>query len=687
MDLCSRRRACLLCACVVHAGASAWAASPVAEDSLDKVVVSAKRPVAASDTDASAPTILTEKLTKLPGGFGDPLQAIYSLPGIVQTEDGGGEPAVRGSGPDDNRFLIDFLPASFVFHDLGNSIFNEDLVRDFGLKAAGYGAPYGGATGAVFDVSLREPRNQPLTATLNASLLQASGLIEGRLGDTQAFYLSYRESLLPILLPLIYDEEKEKEDDTYFRDYPRATDFQAKYSWTPDERNRLSIFALGARDTTAVDLGAGSEDALRDPGLTGRYSVDTRFSTAGARWAYDNGIDTWQIAAGQRLDSRKDRQGNNREFLELDLDEKTYKGQYSRALSSTYTVRIGSELQKQEYDYSVAARYRSCTAFSPDCDSDPGDFVSDARVQSVETFGGFLENTWAPSSRVSLTAGVRYTNNRYLDEKHVEPRVSFRVPLTTTLDLHGAWGKYHQMPEPEEIFPVFGNTSLRSPQATHSVLGLSQKLASGWSWTSDLYYKDLSRLVVDVDDPAIRYLNRAAGKAYGAEIMINKDRVDPADPWYGWVTLSLARTERRNEITGTTTRFDYETPVVANVVLNYRFARRWEAGARWNFRSGMPYTPIIGNTPNPAFPGYYLPVYGSLNSARASPYHRLDLRVERRFEARRIRGSYYFELINAYARTNGGSVEYKPTAGSSSYTLEEEEGLPLIPSAGIKLIF
>jgi hypothetical protein len=80
-------------------------------------------------------------------------------------------------------------------------------------------------------------------------------------------------------------------------------------------------------------------------------------------------------------------------------------------------------------------------------------------------------------------------------------------------------------------------------------------------------------------------------------------------------------------------------------------------------------------------------VYGELNGSRASPYHRLDLRVERQFVGNRLRGSVYLDIINAYARENGGAVEYKPIPNSSSYELEEEDALPLLPSIGIKLVF
>ena len=176
--------------------------------------------------------------------------------------------------------------------------------------------------------------------------------------------------------------------------------------------------------------------------------------------------------------------------------------------------------------------------------------------------------------------------------------------------------------------------------------------------------------------PGVRHMGNA--------LLVNRDR---GDRWYGWLSLSASKTERRNGLTGESIPFDYDVPVVANLVLSYRINSTWEAGLRWNLRSGMPYTPIIGNKPNPDYPGYYLPVYGALNSERAKPYHRLDLRIERKFDYGRVTGSYYLDIINAYARKNGGAVNYEAIEGSSEYRLEEEESLPFFPSFGIKITF
>ncbi|HEX2585076.1 MAG TPA: hypothetical protein VHL14_08085, partial [Steroidobacteraceae bacterium] len=252
------------------------------DGSMDTVVVTGvKKP------DETEQTEQTKKLSMVPAMMGDPLQAVFSLPGIVQTNEAISLPAVRGSGPDDNTFLIDSLPASFIFHSiLGYSIFNENLIRDFGVRAAAFGANYGDATGAVFDITLREPRNQPLRTTLESSFLLASVLTEGRISAKQAFYVSYRESMIHLVLPLLDKKDQTGLDDVSFDHYPRSRDWQLKYTLTANDYNRISLLALGAQDSAAADFGLNSNVALIDPGSAGKTSIGTKFNSEGLKWDY-----------------------------------------------------------------------------------------------------------------------------------------------------------------------------------------------------------------------------------------------------------------------------------------------------------------------------------------------------------------------------------------------------------------
>jgi TonB dependent receptor len=641
---------------------------------------------AARHADANTePSQQTRQLLDVPGSLGDPLQAVYSLPGVVQTSDDGGQPAVRGSGPQDNAYLIDSLPASFVFHDFGNSIFEESLIQDFGLLTAGYGPRYGKATGAVFDIRLRQPRTQPLKYTLEASALRATAMVEGGLSDNQAFYVSYRESLYHLILPYV-EQDQQKNDDTKFVQYPRSRDFQAKYVWNINAQQRLSLLTLGAQDKTALNYGKNSDVALLDPGSTGTSSIDTRFASQAISWRYDDGITQLNSALGYLRESRRDRVANGKEYADIDTDEWSLKSSYERALGTRQTGVAGVELYDQVFHYRVNARYRSCSAFSPECATDPGELVQARDQQTMRSQAVFAQDTLTLFNKLSVTAGWRYSHNQYLQETHLEPRASFTLPLTSPWELHGSWGRYHQLPEIVQMIPVFGNPQLRSLRATHYVTGVSYAAGQRITWNADVYYKQLRKLVVDVSDGS-QYQNQAHGTAYGAELMVRRNLLHPQDRFYGWFTLSLSRTQRENDLRNQTIRFDYDTPLVVNLVGNYRFGPQWSAGMRWNFRSGYPYTPITGNVENPDFPGYYVPVYGPLNSARAAAYHRLDLRVERQFGHGRFKGSYFFDLINAYARNNGGAVVYKPIPGTRDYRLETTDSLPLIPAAGIRINF
>ena len=70
----------------------------------------------------------TAKLFKVAGIANDPLSAVFTLPGVVYAGgDAGGEPAIRGSSPEDNAFYIDNMPAGYIFHLFGDSIFNENV--------------------------------------------------------------------------------------------------------------------------------------------------------------------------------------------------------------------------------------------------------------------------------------------------------------------------------------------------------------------------------------------------------------------------------------------------------------------------------------------------------------------------------------------------------------------------------
>jgi len=256
-----------------------WQQPADAQENLAKQEMEEVRVTASQSRLKFEPSLQTQKLLKTAGTIGDPMQAIFSLPGVVQVDEEDPDPAVRGSSPNANLFLVDGLPVGFLFHAFGNSIFNEELIHDFGFKPAGFGARYGQATGAVFDVSLRNPRNQSLATTVDLSLFRAGILLEGGITKNQSAYFSYRESLIQLFL-----SENDEEEDIQFSALPRSTDYQGKYLWQLENGDDLVFEASGAQDKAAAKFGAKNEDVLIDPGLEGKVAIDELFHRQSINW-------------------------------------------------------------------------------------------------------------------------------------------------------------------------------------------------------------------------------------------------------------------------------------------------------------------------------------------------------------------------------------------------------------------
>jgi hypothetical protein len=658
--------------------AAAGGVAAAEDEELREIVVTGQR----INSEAEA-TEQTEKLNEVPGTFGDALQALFTLPGIVPSLEYGGQPAVRGSGPEDNTYLIDFLPAGYLFHDFGDSIVSDDLLRDFGVYTAGYGARYGDATGGMFDLRLREPRQRPLRTTAELSFLRVGAMVESQMGTDQSFYVSYRESLLGVVLRT-QSRALEDDEDLSFNTYPQARDFTAKYSWMVNARDRLSLLFLGAQDITALDIGDESDFGLVDPAATGEASIDTGFGSAGLRWTHESEGLGAEAGLGVMKLRRRDQLGDENEYARSGLLQWTFNARAELRASEQQRLAVGLDAARRTFDYDIQVRYRPCSLFTPDCFTEHGERIQLRDELGLNTTAGFVEHIWSPTPAFQLTTGLRESYSHYLHEWYTEPRIAANLDLGSAWSVHAATGRYHQMPQPVQLAPTLGNPAIDAPVALHYVLGVKQTLARGWSWTVDGYYKDLRKVIIDAPAPLL-YANAATGETWGAELMLNKERTGR---WYGWMSATVARSRRTSKLSGETVRFSFDTPVVATAVGRYDITSNWSAGLRWTFRSGMPYTEITGNHENPDFPGYYLPDYGPVNEARADDYHRLDLRVARSFgTGKRVQGSFFFDLVNAYARNSGGAAQYKPEAGSSDYELEQAKSLPILVSLGVKVSF
>lgn len=628
----------------------------------------------------------TEKLFDVAGIANDPLSSVFSMPGVVYAGgDTGGEPAIRGSSPNDNAFYIDKMPVDYIFHMFGDSIFNKNVIRDFSLYPAAFGSQYGNATGGVFDVTLRDPRNQDFTTTIDASMLKTGIMVEGGLTDDQAFYFSYRKSLIHLFLTTGEDVDGE----TISRQ-PKSDDYQAKYQWLIGDNQKLTFSATGASDTGALTISANSDSALSDPDSIGQSSLNTRFDQQALSWDYfaDN-QDNFSVTFAHMREQNKRTQGSG-QYVDLITERYNLGLQYKTNWFEDHHQMMGIDLQQIKSNYSFDMIPSFCTDHDADCEENKGVRTQDTSQLKSNNSAFYISDLWDLSETIALDLGMRVEHNSYTKQTFIHPRTALYWYATSDFSINTKFGTYSRFPDMTTALKKIGNPNIKSPKSTHYSVGFAYELNDIWNSSLDFYYKDLGDMALslpaDSANAALHYSNDLSGTARGVEWVVNRE-LD--NGWYGWASISWSKSDRTDLLTNKTTDYYLDTPMLANLVANYQLNDSWDFGLRLTVRSGAQYTPIIGLKNNPRYPGFYLPKYGALNSKTLPMYYRLDLQANYNTTLMGLDAQWNFALINATASSNVSSYSYSPTTSDSlkNYTITEDKGMEMFPSIGLTVQF
>lgn len=661
-----------VCAAVLLLANSCQAAEPnLTSEAAEPVVVQGSR----GPQPAGKRSVSAEAMSHVPGSLGDPLKSLQSLPGVASVDDGASQPAIRGSRPEDNRFVIDGLPAGNVFHVGGlTSVLHPALVEQFDLYSAAFGAEHGDVTGGVIDVKLRRPRGDRIGGNLNLGFLGADLLVEGPVNENQSFYLAGKRSWLDLLAKKASDGKDPNSDGSIVQ-MPRYGDYLGKYLWRLGDAHELQLHASGAADRLSLEIPANSKLGQQQPVLTGagtfRSEDHTEALSLNSDWG--QGLRN-RVSLGQHRAHAYNHVGTALDVDQVDRDHFLLE-HATLSLGHDHEVSLGAEVHDQLTTYRVSARNALCTEFAPGCDYGSAANVAANGQLKLRSSVLYAQDRWAFAPDWAATLGLHRSRDDYLHRTNTEPRLGLEWQWSPQTLFSLGWGRYNQMPTAEQIAPELGNPGLNRLHATHAVLGVAQKLAQGWSWQAEVYRKNLSGLVLA--DPAQNYVNGGSGTAQGIDLMLKKNAVS-GDPLSGWLSVSYARSRRHNDVTGESFRFAYDQPLIVHALVNYQFGHGWEASAQWTYHTGLPDTAIVGTGTYPD--GRIRPLYGPLNGGRLPAYHRLDLRVERQI---RRDVHVYGELINAYAHKNLGGYGY-----SADYqTRYPVYQLGLLPSVGVRMGF
>lgn len=703
---------------VVAAGGEARADFTLASSGvlLEEVTVEGRRPAERErtrfETEAGVTTrvIGGAELKTLPGlAEADVLRAVEVLPGVVSTSDFSSAFNVRGGSADQNLILLDGFPVFNPFH-LGGlfSVFNSDVIAQAELLSGGFGAEYGGRVSSVLNVETRQGDEEPglhgsagvsLLATrvaLHSALPAGAGRILG--GEGGSWFVSGRRSYFDVLLAPVSA-------------FPyHLTDAQGALTLGTRGGGRLRLIGYTGRDV--LDLSdfdpPGDEDASSILKLQWNWGNDV----VGARW--QGPLGAW--AGDVRLGWSRFREELG--FVEFDdtrfasrVAEGALRADFARSVGGALTLKTGGELSR--VSYGNEGRSGGTTFFATD----------DVGVLSA----GYGQLRWQPSTSWIVEPGVRAEVWRSRGDTRtvLSPRLSAKRFFGRERDgaVKLSVGRYAQYLHSlrDENLPVSNDTWVTAGQAIPQVISDQAQLGVERYWGEEWYasvegYWRRFRGVTDfnpADDPndPDDDLLAGEGRSYGLDLLLRRER----GRLTGWTTVSLLRARRSfpDPLVPSATGEGAETITFApifdrtvdvDVVLRYELPRGVDAGLRWNFGTGTPYTRPVGqfalweselfgggyrqpqpdtDDEDPEPPLYVVP--GDRNRERYPAYHRLDMTVRKTFTRRWGTLTPYLQVLNAYNQRN--VLFYFYDYSGTPPTRSGISMFPVLPAIGAEVTF
>jgi len=193
-----------------------------------------------------------------------------------------------------------------------------------------------------------------------------------------------------------------------------------------------------------------------------------------------------------------------------------------------------------------------------------------------------------------------------------------------------------------------------------------------WEWSFETYYRwqrsifdYLNGAELSINPDVETQLLPGKGKAYGAELMINKKK----GIMTGWMSYTYARSFQ--QILGDYPEIQQlnggkwypsliDKPHTLNALINFQTEKHNAISFTFTYSTGRPYTAPVSFYRSGV---RFLPIYTDRNNGRISDYHRLDFSwviTNPSMKEKRWEGSWIFTIYNLYGRKNAFSYFFNP---------------------------
>ncbi len=607
-----------------------------------------------------------------PLGEPDVLNAVKSLPGIIQTNDLTGNLYVRGGAADQNQILLDGVEIDHPYHLFGLfSGINAWAVGTFRVFPADFPVKYSGKLSSVIDIRTKSPK-EGQHGTVNLSLISSSAVYQNH-WENQWLLLAGRRTNIDFITALLNKSIPYK-----------FYDANLKYIYAFSDQVQLRVYGFYNNDSFDPTIRSIHDANKTNPNLRNNWG-NKMWAVELAR-DVENSLATLRYSFSENFILMNDPDNYH---VENYVEHRTLRGDVIQEFD-THTVHAGFYLRKEDLSYQWNGNYLIEQIFYPNI---PREFSYN---YDKYNYGIYLQDDRHLFSKLRASGGVIWDS--WGEYETFSPRLNFRWIFDKYSNLSLSAGYYYQPfsqgAEPREgsiIAPIFHNS--KPSRARTLSLGYEKELNQYYNYSVEFYQRTFDDLVEIRTDETFPMFRRGTGTAYGMDVLFKKGLGD--------LTFQISGSLQKNQVTFRDTTYapDWDTPYAFTGVVSYRFNDVWSINTQTTYQSGTPYTPVIekylkfldprkGNDINDMEMNF---VTGAKNSARLSDYFRFDISLQNRGSWGNVDYMFYLQVLNLF---NTGNIlryswydYYYSVAQGNCNRTGVVTAMPIIPSLGLALNF
>ncbi|MDF3026494.1 MAG: TonB-dependent receptor plug [Fluviicola sp.] len=688
---------------------------------IDGVEINAKKSDNVNSTKIGQIELDINLIKKLPAFLGevDVIKIIQLLPGVSSVSEGGQGFYVRGGGPDQNLVLLDNAQVYNASHLFGFfSVFNSDAVKSVNLIKGSMPASYGGRLSSVLEVNMNEGNNKKFKVTGGLGLISSRLTFEGPIvKDKGSFIVSARRTYIDVFMKAFSKKSSAFYGSSYY-----FYDLNAKLNYRLGPKDKIYLSGYYGKDL--FNFGNKDED----------FSVKMPWGNgiAALRWNHQFNSKLFMNTTATMTDYLFSFGSQQDKFkFELKSGIRDYGGKIELSYfpNTRHSIKMGAD-----YLYHIFTP-TSVSASQEDVVFDTG---LAQKLFSHES-GVYVQDEVDITSWLRVNAGIRvsmyqftgpftryyksfsgYTDSTKTYRKGeiiqsyfgIEPRISARFLLKDKSSIKAGFTYNNQYVHLASLSAVslptdiwYPSTDKARPQkGWQASLGYFRNFNNNkWETSVELYYKKMLNIIEfkqgalpadNVNDNTDNLLVYGVGWSYGAEFFIKRT----FGKLTGWIGYTLARSDRYfQDIQSTKYPAKYDRRHDLTLVGTYELNKRWTFGFSFIYASGNTLT-----LPNSWYFNNQdlLFEYGSRNSTRMAPYHRLDLSAtwydkptktkidkktgEKTEVVKRFRQNLAFSIYNVYNRANPYFLyidnEGSITSNDFKISVKQVSLFPILPS-------